>query len=181
MAQLEEMEEPVEDLNEEVAVEALIATLKSTDKSDPDDLSELDTLLEESMEQRRFAQEAHKARERVRRGNQSPEEREADLQRIRDWADKHEWEAIATAGVFNRFNCACGNSNTVFDCLMIEERHKTDKFAKRWINLEVERRTTPRVGEPPKVTVVREKQVSSCDKCAHPKGWRLDEAVIWKA
>lgn len=180
-------DEPAPDLDDEVTLDAQVAQPSAA--AGPEELlaaadpfADLDALLDESMEQRAVEQQARAARERLRRGvAQAPGERQADLDRIKLWQDRYEWLPIATAGVFNRFSCACGNTSTIFDCIMIEEKHKTDPWSKRFVNVGVERRASPRVGEPPRVTVVREQAVVACDKCAHTKGWRLDDPTIWRS
>ena len=144
-------------------------------------LDELEALLSESMAQVAERNETKAARERLRKGGQSAEQTALDNELVALWADRYEWQAVSTAGIFNRYTCACGSTHTVFDCVMVEEASRRDKFTRRWINPSTEHRAQPRTMPSERTTIVREHQVGVCDACVAASGWKLEGAATWKA
>ena len=169
------------DLDDEVTLDAQVTKPNSTEANDPDDLSELEELLESSMSAAAERNETKAARERLKRGGQSREQTAHDNALVKAWADLYEWQAVATAGVFNRYSCECGAVHTVFDCLMVEELHRSQKHTRRWVNPSVEHRAQPRNMPTTRSTIVREHLVGTCGQCASANSWTLEGATIWKA
>lgn len=144
------------------------------------DLSELDSLLAESLAAQAERAEVKAARERIKRGGLSAEQAALDNALVALWADQYEWQSVTTAGIFNRYTCACGATHTVFDCVMVEQKHRGQPFTRRWINPSTEHRAQPRSMPAERTTIVREHQVGVCGACAPQSGWRLEGATIWK-
>lgn len=139
-----------------------------------DELSDLDALLEESMQSERAKAEAKAARERLKRSGLSATERIEDEARIAAWEAANEWENVANVGQFRRFNCACGQHYTVFEQLMVRQRHRHLRDSSRWQQQSAGSLTLPNE------TVLRHTAIASCEACIATKGWDLSNATEWR-
>jgi hypothetical protein len=138
--------------------------------SDPDDLTDLDALLGEAMAERSTAQSVADARKKAKGGYAlSPD----DLARIRAWELAREWLPVANVALFHRYECKCGKHSTVYEGLMLEQRHRHNKTANRWTTQE------NADSKLPNQTAIRKSQVPMCPACANTKGWDMRAKLEW--
>jgi len=159
--------------NDFEALDSLISNPKpQPDAADPEEgFDELDELLAGALEERKVAEQVKVARAKAKGGFQLDA---ADLERIRRWELEREWTAVANTAIFRRYQCACGFHATVFEGMMLEQKHRTDSHAHRWTNIEA-----PQAGLP-NTTAIRVQETEFCQRCAAPKGFELAGATIWK-
>jgi hypothetical protein len=148
------------------------------DAAEPDepdaDFDDLNALLAESLTTVKETAEAKIARERLKRGGITAEERRADAERIAAWEAKHEWLDVANVGQFSRFSCGCGTSYTVFTQLMVRQRHRHLRDSFRWQQQQTAQAALPNE------TVIADYPVKTCAGCADSKGWIMAHATEWK-
>lgn len=135
---------------------------------------DLDDLLAESTAAVVEAQQAKAARERLKRGGQSQVEKMEDLERVRAWEAAHEWLAVANCALFDRYECACGQSSVAFSGLLRRETHRHVKFSQRWMSV------PNSLAALPNETVIRSIEVPLCSVCALGKGWDFSKSTNWE-
>ena len=140
---------------------------------DPD-FDDLNALLADSLESEREKVEAKAARERKKRGGLSQTERIEDEARIAAWEARHEWEDIANVGQFRRYDCACGQHHTVFEQLMVRQRHRYLRDSFRWQQQAASQMALP------SETVLRLTEVPVCGSCMDSKGWDFTHSTEWR-
>ena len=152
-------------------LETLLNPKPMPDAADPEEgFDELEELLEGAMAERQDAQKVKDARAKAKGGyGLSPE----DEERIRKWELAKEWLPVSNTAIFKRYVCACGYHSTVFEGLMLEQRHRHDKHANRWTTQEASQANLPNN------TAIRVKQIPMCQRCANGKGYSLVTDVIW--
>ena len=142
------------------------------DADDPEEgFDELEELLDGAMKERADEQRVKDARAKAKGGyGLSPD----DLERVRQWELRREWIAVSNTAIFKRYICACGYHSTVFEGLMLEQRHRHDKHANRWTAQDAS------VANLPNNTAVRVKKIPMCQRCASGKGFPITSDVIWE-
>jgi hypothetical protein len=141
----------------------------------PDPLDELDALLGESLDIKRTNDAARSAKERLKRGGMSAQEKAETEALIRQWELAHEWKAEANVALFSMQMCKCGLSHTGFMRLMTRLRHRhLAHAAMRWLPAEVSQASLPNE------TVFSVSKVPMCIGCADAKGWSMENPIIWK-
>ena len=153
-------------------LEALVNPKPAPDADDEEEgFDELEELLEGAMAERNDAQKVKDARAKAKGGyGLSPE----DLERIRKWELAKEWLPVSNTAIFKRYVCACGYHSTVFEGLMLEQKHRHDTHANRWTSQETS------VANLPNNTAIRVKHIPMCQRCANGKGFSLATDVIWQ-
>lgn len=134
-------------------------------------IDELEDLLAGAMEERKIAQQVKDARAKAKSGFQLGKD---DLERIRRWELEREWLPVANTVFFRRSECACGFHSTVFEALMLEQRHRHSQFANRWTKAETSQ------AELPNKSVIRREYVPMCQRCCTGKGFQLAGAQQWE-
>lgn len=157
-------EAEVEELDEEL--EALLTPAAADD----DGFADLDALLGEAMAERKEAQGVADARKKAKSGFGLSAD---DLERIKQWELRKEWLPVSNTAIFKRYVCSCGFHSTVFEGLMLEQRHRHSTHANRWTAQETS------VANLPNNTAVRVKRIPMCQRCAASKGFPISSEVIW--
>lgn len=155
----------------EAEMEGLIEEAAKEDEPDlANELSDLDDLLNEAMAERKDAQSVAEARKKAKGGYALSSD---DLARIKAWELAREWLPVANVALFHRYECACGKHNTVYEGLLLEQKHRHNSTANRWTSQE----------EPasrlPKKTAVRTTSVPFCPVCSEAKGWKISNELEW--
>lgn len=143
---------------------------ESTDSS-ADPLAEL---LAESLAATREALEAKAARERAKRGGQSPAQQAEDAERIRRWELAHEWKPVANVALFERHTCACGRHQTIFRQLMTRQQHRHLRDSQRWQQAEAS------IASLPNEIVVQKWESPMCPACAPQAGFEFRNVTEWQ-
>lgn len=158
--------------NDFADLESLINPKPAPDADDPEEgFDELEELLAGAMSEKADEQRVKEARAKAKGGyGLSPD----DLERVRQWELRREWIAVSNTAIFKRYICACGYHSTVFEGLMLEQRHRHDKHANRWTNQDAS------VASLPNNTAVRVKKIPMCQRCAGGKGFPITSDVIWE-
>jgi hypothetical protein len=146
------------ELNEEL--EALLA----------DPVDELDSLLADAMSEHNEAKSVVEARKRAKGGFGLGKD---DLERIRKWELAKEWLPVANVALFRRYTCQCGFHATVYEGLMLEQRHRHSTHANRW----TDQKTS--VASLPNKSAIRKSAVPMCRRCATGKGYSLATDLEW--
>jgi hypothetical protein len=153
-------------------LEALINPKPLPDADEPDEgFDELEELLGEAMDAQREITRVKELRKKQKGGFGLSAEDEA---RIRAWELAREWTAVANCAIFKRYECACGYHSTVFEGLMLEQKHRHDKHANRWTAQETS------VAALPNNTAIRTKPIPMCQRCANSKGFSLVTDLQWR-
>jgi hypothetical protein len=153
-------------------LESLINPKPVPDADDPEEGSdELEELLAGAMEERKLDEYAKAARTKAKGGYGLSAD---DLERIRQWELRREWIAVSNTAIFKRYICACGYHSTIFEGLMLEQRHRSDSHANRWTAQDAS------VANLPNNTAVRVKKIPMCQRCASSKGFPISSEVIWE-
>ena len=139
-----------------------------------DDFDDLNALLSDSLQSERERADAKATRERLKRGGLSTTERIEDEARIAAWEARHEWEDVANVGQFRRYDCHCGQHHTVFEQLMVKQRHRHLRDSFRWQQQAASQVVLPNE------TVIRLISVPVCECCIATKGWDLSTATEWR-
>lgn len=140
-----------------------------------DDFADLDALLGQAMSEVKDATKAKEARERLKRGGQSSEDRAADAARIADWESKHEWRAVANAALFLETGCShCNTVSMAFSHYMQKQEHRHLRSSFRW------QTTTEIKTDLPNEVVVQTKFTAMCEDCAPSRGWDMDNVTTWE-
>ncbi len=135
-----------------------------------DDLDELEALLGEAMADRKIAEAVKQARAKAKGGFGLSAE---DQERIRKWELAKEWLPVANCAVFKRYVCQCGYHSTVYESLMLEQRHRHSQHANRWTRQEAA------VADLPNRTAIRSVKIPMCQRCALGKGYSLVTNLEW--
>ena len=164
-----ELEEEMAELLAQVGEEDSQAEL--TVAPADDGFGDLDALLGEAMAERSLSQSVIDARKRAKGGYALSQD---DQARIRAWELAREWLPVANVALFHRYQCACGKHSTVYEGLMLEQKHRNNKTANRWTTQDAS------VANLPNRTAIRKSPVPVCPACAEPKGWKLSNAIEWE-
>lgn len=149
---------------------ALTAELEAQPARRADDIDELEADLAQAKANRDEATAVKQARERSKsRYGNTPE----DLERIKRWELSREWEAVANVGLFRRYECNCKAHFTVFEGMMLEQKHRSMRTSNRWTRVEAAQANLPNK------TAIRKTAVASCQRCTAAKGWDLATDLIW--
>ena len=97
-----------------------------------------------------------------------------DQGRIRAWELAKEWLPVANTALFKRYACVCGFHTTVFEGLMLEQRHRHSSHANRWTVQEAA------LASLPNKTAIRTAQIPMCQRCAASKGYSLVTDLEWQ-
>ena len=140
-------------------------------------LDDLEALMSESLAQAQETAEAKAARERVRRGGQSPKEKAEDDARLRAWELRHEWEPAANVAVIEYRTCACGAHAAIFSQLMQRQVHRTMRASSRWQTV------TSRSPSLPNEVIRKQVAVPLCLECLPKAGFdpAATPAAEWQA
>jgi hypothetical protein len=144
------------------------------DEPEAEPVDPLEVLLQESLADKREVDRAKAARERMKRGGNGYTERIADEALIRQWEEKHEWQAQANVAMFSVQMCACTSHRFVFEQLMTRQVHRHMRLSQRWVKTETSQAALPNE------TVIRNVHVPMCAVCAESKGWSLASATTWE-
>lgn len=136
-----------------------------------DGVDELEALLGEAMADAKTAQGVKEARAKAKAGYGLSAE---DQERVRKWELAKEWLPVANCAIFKRYVCSCGFHSTVFEGLMLEQRHRHSKFANRWTKQDAAQAALPNS------TAIRTKTIPMCQRCADSKGFSLVTDLHWK-
>jgi len=146
-------------------------------------MDELDSLLNESLSIVRDIAEAKAARERVKRGGQSAEDKAADAARIASWEAQHVWKPEANVARFVEQECrSCGDCQYIFTGLLQRQSHrhiKTDG-SQRWVQADKQ------IVALPNEVMLAHTDVPFCIECSDVAGfmlktarWESGEKVEW--
>lgn len=138
--------------------------------SDANDLDELEALLGEAMADAKDVQAVKAARAKAKGGFGLSAD---DLDRIRKWELAKEWLPVANVALFRRYTCQCGYHSTVYEGLMLEQRHRHSKAANRWTTQDSS------VASLPNKSAIRKTSVPMCQRCADSKGFSLITDLEW--
>lgn len=152
--------------NEQALVEC-----KVKGQAQDDGFDELEELLGEAMIEKAAHDKIKAAKARVRGGFGISE---ADAERIRQWDLKREWTSVANVCLFRRYECSCGAHYTVFEGMMLEQNHRTDKTGHRWMKQEGS------VANLPNSSAIRKTPTPMCQRCANSKGFSLRTDLEWE-
>lgn len=142
---------------------------------DNNDFAELDALLGQAMADVKETEKAKEARERLKRGGLSAEERAADAARIADWESKHEWRAVANVALFLETGCShCNTVSMAFSHYMQKQEHRHLRNSFRW------QATTQIKTDLPNEVVIQTKFTAMCEDCAPSRGWLMENATVWE-
>ena len=136
-----------------------------------EEIDELEALLGEAMADKKVADHVKVARAKAKSGYGLSAD---DLERIRKWELAKEWLPVANTALFKRYVCACGYHSTVFEGLMLEQRHRHSGHANRWTTQEAA------LASLPNKTAIRTAQIPMCQRCAAGKGYSLVTELEWK-
>lgn len=137
--------------------------------SAPDSEFDLDTLLQESMRERKQALQHKEDRNALRNGLLSSTERAESEARIREWENKNEWTSKAQVILYNVWRCQCGSkSMAVFHCFAIRQQHKINRFSERF--LPVKGADLP--AQLPKESKEISHTTEFCQECAPNRWWK---------
>lgn len=154
-------------INPKPQPDALVGDVTDIDET----FDELEELLEGALAERADIEKVKAARAKAKGGyGLSPE----DLERVRQWELRKEWLPVSNTAIFKRYVCACGFHSTVFEGLMLEQKHRHDTHANRWTAQETS------VASLPNNTAVRVKKIPMCQRCAASKGFPISSEVIWE-
>lgn len=163
-----EASENAEDFTE---LEALINPKPTPDAQDGEGFDELEALLGEAMADRKTAEAVKQLRAKAKGGFGLSTE---DQGRIRAWELAKEWLPVANTALFKRYVCTCGFHTTVFEGLMLEQRHRHSSHANRWTAQEAA------LASLPNKTAIRTAQIPMCQRCAASKGYSLVTDLEWQ-
>ncbi len=161
-----------QDIEEEFA--ELLAEVEAEDGqavASGDGFDELEALLGEAVEAQSEAAKLKELRKKQKGGFGLSED---DLERIRKWELAKEWIAVSNTAIFKRYVCSCGFHSTVFEGLMLEQRHRHDKHANRWTA------QSTSIASLPNNTAIRTKPIPMCQRCALGKGFSLVTDLQWR-
>ena len=153
-------------------LEALINLKPVPAADEPDEgFDELEELLGEAMKDKKLAEEVKAARAKAKGGFGLSAD---DLARIKRWELAKEWLPVANVALFRRYECDCGYHSTLFEGLMLEQRHRADTHANRWTTQETSQAALPNK------TAIRKSYVPLCQRCAAGKGYSLVTDIEWE-
>lgn len=152
-------------------LEALINPKPTPDAQDDEGFDELEALLGEAMADRKTTEAVKQLRAKAKGGFGLSTE---DQTRIRNWELAKEWLPVANTALFKRYACVCGFHTTVFEGLMLEQRHRHSSHANRWTAQEVA------LASLPNKTAIRTAQIPMCQRCAASKGYSLVTDLEWQ-
>ena len=117
---------------------------------------------------------AKTARERLKRGSGSQQEREEDAARIRAWEATHEYTDAANVALWERHRCACGRQQTIFRHFMTRQVHRYLRTTQRWV------KTDELDDDLPNETMVQKWNTPMCTHCAPQAGWEFKNVTEWE-
>jgi hypothetical protein len=164
------------DTDEDFAeLDELLNPKPTPDADDPDEaeeeIDELEALLGEALADKKVADHVKAARAKAKSGFGLSAE---DLERIRKWELAKEWLPVANTALFKRYVCTCGFHTTVFEGLMLEQRHRHSSHANRWTVQEAA------LASLPNKTAIRTARIPMCQRCAASKGYSLVTDLEWQ-
>lgn len=151
-------------------LEAILNPKPVRDAGEPDDFDELEALLGEAMADKKLAVSVKAARAKAKSGFGLSAE---DLARVKKWELAKEWLPVTNVALFRRYTCQCGFHVTIFEGLMLEQRHRADRHAKRWTSQDSEQPGLPCR------TAIRKSEVPLCQRCAAANGYPLSTELEW--
>jgi len=143
---------------------------KPTRDSDSGDFDDLEALLGEALADKKQIEQVKAARAKAKGGFGLSA---ADLERIKSWELVKEWLPVANVALFHRYTCNCGFHVTLFEGLMLEQRHRSDSRANRWTSQDEEQSGLPMK------TAIRKSDVLMCQRCAAGNGYPLATDLEW--
>jgi len=155
-------------------LEALLNPKPTPDSDEPDageEIDELEALLGEAMADKKLSETVKAARAKAKGGFGLSAD---DLERIRRWELAKEWLPVANVALFRRYTCHCGFHATLFEGLMLEQKHRHDKHANRWTTQETAQAALPNK------TAIRKSNVPLCQRCAASQGYSLVTDIEWE-
>lgn len=135
-----------------------------------DGFDELEALLGAAMKEKKLVEAVKATRAKAKSGYGLSAE---DLERIRRWELAKEWTPVANVALFHRYVCNCGFHTTIFEGLMLEQRHKADQHANRWTSQDNETENLP------SKTAIRKTGIIMCQRCAGANGYSLVTDLEW--
>lgn len=147
------------------------ALMEEVEAEDAEPVDELEALLGEALADAKQLQAVKELRAKAKGGYGLSSE---DLERVRRWELAKEWLPVANVALFRRYECACGHHFTMFESMMLEQRHRTSNFANRWTTQENS------VASLPNKTALRKSPVAMCQRCANSKGFSLVTDLEWR-
>ena len=150
-------------------LEALINPKPTPDAGDDDGFDELEALLGEALADRKTTVKQLRAKAKGGFGLSTE-----DQGRIRAWELAKEWLPVANTALFKRYACVCGFHTTVFEGLMLEQRHRHSSHANRWTVQEAA------LASLPNKTAIRTTRIPMCQRCAASKGYSLVTDLEWQ-
>lgn len=135
------------------------------------DLPDLDDLLTSAVAERNAKVEARKSRERLSKGGLTPQEREEDLIRLREWEARNLYKPAANVARFIESCCTnCGEFSYLFTGLMERQVHRHVATTQRWLAVQVAKTDLDS-----EVMVVRQ-TTPFCIECMERVGFTLNNA-----
>ena len=161
------------DTDEDFAeLDELLNPKPTPDADDSDEgFDELEALLGEAMADRKATEAVKQLRAKAKGGFGLSTE---DQGRIRAWELAKEWLPVANTALFKRYACVCGFHTTVFEGLMLEQRHRHSSHANRWTAQEAA------LASLPNKTAIRTARIPMCQRCAASKGYSLVTDLEWQ-
>jgi hypothetical protein len=155
-------------------LEELLNPKPEPDADEPDEeeeVDELEALLGEAMADKKIADAVKAARAKAKGGFGLSAE---DQERIRKWELAKEWLPVANTALFKRYVCQCGFHSTVYEGLMLEQRHRHSHHVNRWTTQEAA------LASLPNKTAIRVASIPMCQRCAASKGYSLVTDLQWR-
>ena len=137
-------------------------------------LDDLDDLLAESMSLQDERKSGKSLRDRLAKTRDDAERLEIE-QTLRIWEAKYEWSTTAECLVIHRDVCSCGHCHEHFGGVYLEQQHRTDPHAKRWLNSAdaIIKAIEGFVQGLPKRVFMQDRPVPVCQRCAMGQGWNV--------
>jgi thiol-disulfide isomerase/thioredoxin len=141
-----------------------------------DDFADLESLLQDSMKDKREREQYQKDREMARKGyaGLSKEEVEYCNSRMRAFELAREWDVAEAIVVFQQFYCPhCDKARTIFSRFMERHQHRFVKSTSRWLTVK-----STELEEV--LTVLEDRTVAMCLDCMEEFGYeKVSEDTPW--
>jgi hypothetical protein len=136
----------------------------------PSDVFSLDDLLSESMVAAAERDRMKLLRKKVAEGKAPAAERNADIELLRQWELKREWNKSANVICFERCKCiGCGQFHSIFMGYFERQIHKTNTKLERLVKVE------KFASDLTKEVRYSDHNVPTCEDCAEFAGFPVEE------
>jgi len=165
-----------DEIEAELALEQAAPAITAADVTTLDDL---DDLLSESLAIQDERKSGKSLREKLAKAKDESERLETEAL-LRVWEAKYEWTTTKECLVIHRDVCSCGHRHEHFGGVYLEQQHRTDKHAKRWLNSvdNIVKAIEGLAQDLPKQVFIQDRPVPVCQRCAMGQGWNAFQAKV---